>query len=169
MTGFSIPLRTRAGVTIPQEGTVKFFGRRCTIQPRPESGPLSRSLPHDTTVQDSGRYPVEDVPEDVRASCQEIFGPVVCLKRVGSFEEALRLANGSVFGLQAGVFTNDLGRAFEAFGVLEVGSVNINEVPSMRLDAMPYGGVKQSGLGREGPREAMLEMTEPRQMLLSWL
>jgi acyl-CoA reductase-like NAD-dependent aldehyde dehydrogenase len=79
------------------------------------------------------------------------------------------LVNDSDFGLQAGVFTNDLGRAFEAFGALEVGSVNVNDVPSMRLDAMPYGGVKMSGLGREGPGEMMIEMTEPRQMLLAGL
>jgi acyl-CoA reductase-like NAD-dependent aldehyde dehydrogenase len=112
---------------------------------------------------------LEDAAEDSRVSCQEIFGPVVGLRRVESFEEALGLVNDSDFGLQAGVFTNDLGRAFEAFGALEVGSVNVNDVPSMRLDAMPYGGVKMSGLGREGPGEMMIEMTEPRQMLLAGL
>ncbi|MFG0257509.1 MAG: aldehyde dehydrogenase family protein [Phycisphaerales bacterium JB043] len=112
---------------------------------------------------------LENIPESATVSCAEVFGPVVCIKRVESFDEAIALANASEFGLQAGVFTNDLSRAFRAFDELEFGSVNINDVPSMRLDTMPYGGIKQSGLGREGPREAMLEMTEPRQMLLAGL
>ena len=109
---------------------------------------------------------LDAVRPDMKVSCQEIFGPVVGITRCADFDEALRLADDSPFGLQAGVFTRDIRRAFRAFDELEVGGVNINDVPSMRLDAMPYGGVKQSGLGREGPRYMIEEMTEPRQMLL---
>ncbi|MHC4974994.1 MAG: aldehyde dehydrogenase family protein [Planctomycetota bacterium] len=112
---------------------------------------------------------LEGVPSDSKISCQEVFGPVVVINKVSSFDEALQLTNDSPFGLQAGVFTNDMAHAFRAFDELEFGSVNINDVPSMRLDTMPYGGIKQSGLGREGAREVMLEMTEPRQMLLAGL
>jgi acyl-CoA reductase-like NAD-dependent aldehyde dehydrogenase len=109
---------------------------------------------------------LDAVTPEMKVSCAEIFGPVVGVTRCRDFDEALRLADDSPYGLQAGVFTRDIHRAFRAFDALEVGGVNINDVPSMRLDAMPYGGVKQSGLGREGPRCMIEEMTEPRQMLL---
>jgi len=109
---------------------------------------------------------LDGVRPEMRVSCREIFGPVVGVTRCADFDEALRLADDSDFGLQAGVFTSDIRRAFRAFEELEVGGVNINDAPSMRLDAMPYGGVKQSGLGREGPRYMIEEMTELRQMLL---
>jgi len=109
---------------------------------------------------------LDAVQPDMKVSCDEVFGPVVSVTRCADFDEALRLADDSPYGLQAGVFTRDIRRAFRAFDELEVGGVNINDVPSMRLDAMPYGGVKQSGLGREGPRYMIEEMTEARQMLL---
>jgi acyl-CoA reductase-like NAD-dependent aldehyde dehydrogenase len=100
---------------------------------------------------------------------REVFGPVAMLEPFDTFDEACRLVNDSEYGLQAGVFTRDLHRAFRAFEELEVGAVVINDVPSVRADAMPYGGVKQSGLGREGVRFAMDDMTEPRAMLMSRL
>ncbi len=107
------------------------------------------------------------VPADVRISCQEVFGPVALIDSYASFEDALARVNSSEFGLQAGVFTRDLAKARRAFETLEVGGVVINDSPTMRSDALPYGGVKQSGLGREGVRSAIEELTEVRVMLVS--
>ena len=98
---------------------------------------------------------------------QEIFGPVVTLESYSSFEEALALANETRYGLQAGVFTSDLGRIMLAHRDLEVGGVIVNDVSSFRADQMPYGGSKDSGSGREGLRYAMDEMTERRVLVLS--
>lgn len=103
----------------------------------------------------------------LRISCQEVFGPVAVLETFADFDEALRKVNDSDFGLQAGVFTHDIDRAFRAFRDLEVGGVLINEMPTWRIDHMPYGGVKQSGFGREGIRSAIEEMTEPRLMVVN--
>ena len=103
----------------------------------------------------------------LRISCQEVFGPVAILETFTDFEEAIRKVNDSDFGLQAGVFTRDIDRAFRAFRDLEVGGVLINEMPTWRIDHMPYGGVKQSGFGREGIRFAIEEMTEPRLLVLN--
>ncbi len=100
------------------------------------------------------------VPRDQNISCVEAFGPVATLQPFSDFNEAVRIANDSEFGLQAGVFTRDIDRAFQAFAELEVGGVIINDVPSFRFDNMPYGGIKGSGFGREGVRYAMEEMTE---------
>ena len=83
-------------------------------------------------------------------------------------EEAFRQVNDSVFGLQAGVFTSDIGAAWMAFNELEVGGVVINDIPTYRVDHMPYGGVKDSGLGREGLRWAIEDMTELRLLVLAW-
>jgi glyceraldehyde-3-phosphate dehydrogenase (NADP+) len=99
--------------------------------------------------------------------CQsEVFGPVATLHPYTSFDEAITLANDTPFGLQAGLFTRDLSRAWDAFESLEVGGVMINQVPTWRVETMPYGGVKQSGFGREGIRYAMQEMTEPRVLVM---
>ena len=98
---------------------------------------------------------------------QEIFGPVVTLEGYSSFEEALALANETNYGLQAGVFTSDVGRIMLAHRDLEVGGVIVNDVSSFRADQMPYGGSKDSGSGREGLRYAMDEMTERRVLVLS--
>jgi acyl-CoA reductase-like NAD-dependent aldehyde dehydrogenase len=92
----------------------------------------------------------------------EIFGPVPTVDRFSDFGEALAMANDSKFGLQAGVFTRDVGRGIEAANTLEFGGVLINEVPTFRADQMPYGGVKDSGNTREGPSFAVLELTEER-------
>jgi len=105
---------------------------------------------------------LEDVPADQPLCAEEAFGPVAVLSRFGDFDEALAEVNRSRYGLQAGVFTRDLHRMFRAWDDLEVGGVIINDVPSWRVDNMPYGGVKDSGLGREGIRYAIEDMTERR-------
>ncbi|HVB40548.1 MAG TPA: aldehyde dehydrogenase family protein, partial [Terriglobales bacterium] len=97
---------------------------------------------------------------------EEAFAPVLLLTPYDDFEAALAEANASRFGLQAGVFTRDLELALRAFSGLEVGAVLINEVSSWRMDPMPYGGVKESGFGREGLRSAIEEMTELRLLIL---
>lgn len=109
---------------------------------------------------------LEDVPRDAELWREEAFGPVALLSRFTGFEAALAAVNDSRFGLQAGIFTRDVGRAERAWNELEVGGVMINEVPSWRVDHMPYGGVKDSGLGREGLRYAIQEMTEIRLMVV---
>ncbi len=109
---------------------------------------------------------LEDVPGTEPLVTEEAFGPVVVLSKVPSYDAALAEANTSRFGLQTGVFTNDLHRAMRAWDLLEVGGVLINEVPSWRVDNMPYGGVKDSGLGREGVRYAIEDMTETRLLVI---
>ncbi|MET8680837.1 aldehyde dehydrogenase family protein [Streptomyces sp. NPDC004647] len=110
-----------------------------------------------------------DVPADVTISCEEVFGPVLTLQKVDGEAAAFAAANDSKYGLQAGVFTHDLQTAFRAHRALEVGGVIIGDVPSYRADQMPYGGVKQSGVGREGVRFAMDDYTYERVMVLTGL
>src|SRR2546430_2115425 len=110
---------------------------------------------------------LSDVTPEMKVCREEIFGPVVTISPYETYEDALKLVNDSRFGLQAGVFTNDINRAFEAHRTIEVGGVIINDVSAFRADQMPYGGSKDSGFGREGLRFAMEEMTEPRIMVLS--
>jgi aldehyde dehydrogenase (NAD+) len=109
---------------------------------------------------------VEDAPRNLPLVADEAFGPVVVLSRFADFDEALREVNDSRFGLQAGVFTTDVHKAMRAWDTLEVGGVLLNEVPSFRVDTMPYGGVKASGLGREGVRYAIEDMTELRLLVI---
>jgi len=97
---------------------------------------------------------------------QEAFGPVAVLSKFDDFDAALDEVNDSVFGLQAGIFTRDLYKAHAAWDRLEVGGVVIGDVPSWRVDHMPYGGVKESGLGREGVKFAIEDMTEVRLMVI---
>lgn len=104
---------------------------------------------------------------ELKVNSQELFAPVVTVQTYTTFEQALAAVNDSNFGLQAGVFTNDIKRIFQAYEALEVGGVMVNEVPTWRLDPMPYGGVKQSGFGREGLRYAIEEMTEPRLLVIN--
>ncbi len=106
------------------------------------------------------------VRSDMNVSCQEIFGPVITLSRYHDFDEALDMVNDSAFGLQAGVFTKDINKIFQTYRELEVGTVLANEVPTFRADHMPYGGVKDSGVGREGVRYAMEDLTEPKLLVL---
>ena len=109
---------------------------------------------------------LEDVPKSAKLNTEEAFGPVAVFQRFSSFDEALAIVNDSKFGLQAGIFTRDLFEALKAWDRLEVGGVVINDVPSYRVDNMPYGGVKDSGLGREGIRFAMEDMTEIRNLVI---
>jgi acyl-CoA reductase-like NAD-dependent aldehyde dehydrogenase len=109
---------------------------------------------------------LEDVPSSEDVVCKEAFGPVAVLSRFRDFDEALKQVNASAFGLQAGVFTRDLYRAQRAWNTIEVGGVLVGDVPSFRVDHMPYGGVKDSGFGREGVRFAMEDMTEIRLLLV---
>lgn len=109
---------------------------------------------------------LENVPVDADIVCHEAFGPVAVLSSFSEFEQALAQVNDSVFGLQAGIFTRDIYKAEQAWNELEVGGVVIGDVPSWRVDHMPYGGVKDSGLGREGIRFAMEDMTEIRLFVL---
>lgn len=103
-----------------------------------------------------------DVPEGARVDCDEIFGPVVNLYPIRDLDEGIRRANAVDFGLQAAVFTSSLASAFRAVEELEAGAVIVNDSTDYRMDAMPFGGIKQSGLGREGIRFALQEMTEPK-------
>jgi hypothetical protein len=109
---------------------------------------------------------LENVPKDEDVVCQEAFGPVAVLSQFSDFDAALDEVNESAFGLQAGVFMRDLYKAHRAWDVLEVGGVVIGDVPSWRVDHMPYGGVKDSGIGREGIRWAFEDMTETRLMVI---
>jgi len=109
---------------------------------------------------------LEYAPRDSKVCREEIFGPVVVLSRFDDFDAALADVNDSRYGLQAGVFTNDLRRMHRAWDKLRVGGVIINDVPSFRVDHMPYGGVKDSGIGREGIRSAIEDMTEVRLLVV---
>jgi len=108
-----------------------------------------------------------DVTPQMKVSCQEVFGPVVTVSPYVKFEDALAGINDSPYGLQAGVFTRDIKKVFQSFRDLDVGTVLINEIPTFRADHMPYGGVKDSGLGREGLRYAIKEMTEIKLLVLN--
>jgi glyceraldehyde-3-phosphate dehydrogenase (NADP+) len=103
----------------------------------------------------------------MKVNCQEIFGPVVTVEPYGTFNEALRRINNSNYGLQAGVFTRDVKLLFQAYEELEVGAMIAGDVPSFRIDQMPYGGIKDSGIGREGLRYAIEEMTEPKLLVMN--
>jgi glyceraldehyde-3-phosphate dehydrogenase (NADP+) len=108
-----------------------------------------------------------DVPLTAQVCSNEAFAPLVVASRFSELDEAIARVNDSMFGLQTGVFTNDLSGAWRAFSELEVGGVIVNDVPTYRIDHMPYGGVKDSGLGREGLRWAIEDMTEVRIMVLA--
>jgi acyl-CoA reductase-like NAD-dependent aldehyde dehydrogenase len=109
---------------------------------------------------------LENVSREMAVWCEEVFGPVVVLAPFADFAQALEMANDTVYGLQAGVFTRNLAHAWQAFETLEVGGVIINDSPAFRVDNMPYGGIKNSGFGREGLRYAIEELTELRLMAL---
>jgi acyl-CoA reductase-like NAD-dependent aldehyde dehydrogenase len=107
-----------------------------------------------------------DTADDMDVCCKELFGPVVVLHRYKNLDEAIAAVNASEYGLQAGLCTRDIERAFRAARRIRVGGVILNDVPTYRADHMPYGGVKSSGVGREGPRYAIEEMTEMK--LICW-
>jgi glyceraldehyde-3-phosphate dehydrogenase (NADP+) len=108
-----------------------------------------------------------DVPVEAQVCSNEAFAPLVVVFGFSDFSDAVRQVNESFFGLQTGVFTNDLTHAWQAFSELEVGGVIVNDVPTYRIDHMPYGGVKDSGLGREGLRWSIEDMTELKIMVLA--
>ncbi len=110
---------------------------------------------------------LENVPPEAKLACEEVFGPVAILYPFEQFADVIHEINRSRYGLQAGVFTNNLSHTLAAWDGLTVGGVIINDVPSWRADAMPYGGVKDSGLGREGIRDAILHMTEKRLLVIN--
>jgi len=110
---------------------------------------------------------LENVPVEAQVCSNEAFAPLVVVFPFSDFSEAVKAVNDSSFGLQTGVFTNDLEHAWQAFNELEVGGVIVNDIPTYRIDHMPYGGVKDSGLGREGLRWAIEDMTELRIMVLA--
>ncbi|MDQ6422045.1 aldehyde dehydrogenase family protein [Paenibacillus sp. LHD-117] len=101
-----------------------------------------------------------DAAAHMKVSCMELFAPVAMIGKVSGLEEAIALVNDSKYGLQAGIYTNDIGKALQAADELHVGGVMINDIPTFRVDHMPYGGVKESGTGREGVKYAVQEMTE---------
>src|ERR1700687_2316979 len=125
---------------------------------------LCGGRPNDLIVRPN--VPPGNKPE-MKVNCQEIFGPVVSIEPYKDFEQALRQVNNSAYGMQAGVFTRDAKLLFQAYEELEVGGVIAGDVPSFRVDQMPYGGVKDSGLGREGLRYAIEEMTEPKLLVMN--
>ena len=109
-----------------------------------------------------------DVPVHAKVCSNEAFAPLAVAFPYRDTDDAIRRVNDSFFGLQCGVFTNDLSTAWSSFSELEVGGVMINDIPTYRIDHMPYGGVKDSGQGREGLRWAIEDMTEIRIMVLAW-
>jgi acyl-CoA reductase-like NAD-dependent aldehyde dehydrogenase len=122
-------------------------------------GELEGELIRPTVIANPGR--------DDEVSCQEVFGPVCTVTAVDSLKEAIELANGTRYGLQAGIFTGSLDSALRAAQELEFGGVTVNEAPTFRSDQMPYGGVKDSGNTREGPHYAVREMTEERLVVVA--
>ena len=117
---------------------------------------------------DGGLRPtvLTDVTRDMKVCAREIFGPVLAVTKARDICEAIEISNDSEFGLQAGIFTRDLNKALYAARHLEVGGVMVNEVPTFRVDHMPYGGIKSSGMGREGVRFALAEMTELKMVMI---
>ena len=107
-----------------------------------------------------------DVPDDAKVSCDEVFGPVCIVNAYDTLDEAVERANGTRFGLQAGIFTSTIATALRAAERLEFGGVTVNEAPTFRSDQMPYGGVKDSGNTKEGPAWAVREMTEERLVVI---
>jgi acyl-CoA reductase-like NAD-dependent aldehyde dehydrogenase len=125
---------------------------------------LTGGTVHDGVVQPTI---IANAAATLNVNCREVFAPVVTVQPYDDFDAAIAAVNNSDFGLQAAVFTRDIGRVYAAYDQLEVGGVIINDMPTWRLDPMPYGGVKNSGTGREGVRYAIEEMTEPKLMVIN--
>ena len=109
---------------------------------------------------------IANAAPELKVSCEEVFGPVCTIAPYDTLDEAVELANGTRYGLQAGIFTSDLKTALDAVQRLEFGGVTVNEAPTFRADQMPYGGVKDSGNTREGPAYAAREFTEDRLVVI---
>ncbi len=138
---------------------------------------IQEAVSHGATIQTGGSRNgsvmeptvLTNVAPTMKVCCEEIFGPVVTISPYDKLEEALELINDSPFGLQAGIFTNNIDVMYRAYTKLEVGAVLINEIPTFRADHMPYGGIKHSGLGREGVRYTIQELTEPKLLIVKTL
>jgi glyceraldehyde-3-phosphate dehydrogenase (NADP+) len=129
---------------------------------------------HGATIQTGGNREgsmmeptvLTNVSSTMKVCCEEIFGPVVTISPYTKLQDALALMNDSPFGLQAGIFTKNIDAMYQAYASLEVGAVLVNEIPTFRADHMPYGGIKDSGLGREGVRYVIHELTEPKLLIV---
>ena len=108
-----------------------------------------------------------DTTPEMRVNREEVFAPVISVAPYDDFDDAMRIANAGEYGLQVGIFTQNINRAMRAFAEMDVGGVMVNDIPTFRSDQMPYGGAKGSGLGREGPRFAIEEMSELRLMVIN--
>jgi acyl-CoA reductase-like NAD-dependent aldehyde dehydrogenase len=124
-----------------------------------------------TEIKSEGRifYPavMADVTDDMAIVCEEVFAPIVSLVKVDSFDEAVVKMNNSPYGLQFSIFTNDLKNTQRAIEEFEAGGVVVNDIPTLRFDIQPYGGVKLSGVGREGPKFALEEFSEIKSVVIS--
>ena len=120
-------------------------------------------------AEDNALYPtvILNAHPNMQVSCQEVFAPIVIVNKVKSVQEAIGHVNNSKYGLQAGIYTNDIAQALDAADELEVGGVIINDIPTFRVDHMPYGGVKESGTGKEGIKYAIEEMTEMKLVVIN--
>ncbi|GAA3331352.1 hypothetical protein GCM10020331_087620 [Ectobacillus funiculus] len=129
---------------------------------------MERTLRQAEKAEGNILYPtvILDADPSLKVSCQEVFAPIVLINKVKSVEEAFELVNDSRYGLQAGIYTENVHTALNAAEKLHVGGVMINDIPTFRVDHMPYGGVKESGFGREGLKYAIEEMTELK--LIVW-
>ena len=108
-----------------------------------------------------------DTTPEMRVNREEVFAPVISVTPYDDFSEAVKMADAGDYGLQVGIFTQNINRAMRVFEQMDVGGVQVNDIPTFRVDQMPYGGVKGSGIGREGPRYAIKEMTELRLMVIN--
>jgi acyl-CoA reductase-like NAD-dependent aldehyde dehydrogenase len=108
-----------------------------------------------------------DTSPDMDVNRTEMFAPVITFTRYRDFTEAVHLVDNSQYGLQAGIFTQDINRIMQSFNNIEVAALLVNDIPTYRMDQMPYGGVKNSGFGREGPKYAIEEMTEMRMLIIN--
>ena len=122
--------------------------------------------------RDNNYYPptiLTNVNPNLPVACSEAFGPILIVNSYTNFNDAIKAVNNTDFGLQAGVFTNNMNKALSAFNQLDVGGVVINDIPTFRVDNMPYGGVKDSGFGREGIKYSLREMTEIKLLVYNHL
>ena len=135
---------------------------------------IKEAVSHGATIQTGGNREgammeptvLTNVSSTMKVCCEEIFGPVVTISPYTKLQDALTQMNDSPFGLQAGIFTKDIDAMYQAYASLEVGAVLVNEIPTFRADHMPYGGIKDSGLGREGVRYVIQELTEPKLLIV---
>ena len=109
---------------------------------------------------------LDNVNADMRISREELFGPAVCITRFDDIDQAIAMANDTSYGLSAGIFTQDIDRAMKFAREVDSGNLNINWASQWRADLMPYGGLKDSGMGKEGPKYAVEEMTEEKMVVL---